>query len=184
MTLAIGTLRRVCTTLLFTAAIGFADDAIFKADFLWHIDDTEKKLTALANAIPAAKYSWRPQDGVMSVSEVFTHFAMSFYNVPSFAGVKIPAGVEPNSLMKNVTDKPKVMEEMKKAFAHLRLAVQTIPTEDFPKKIKLFDKVPTTVQGMYTIILGHMHEHLGQMIAYARTNGVVPPWSEPAPARP
>ena len=36
----------------------------------------------------------------------------------------------------------------------------------------------TTHRGVLVTVLSHLHEHLGQSVAYARMNGVVPPWSQ------
>jgi uncharacterized damage-inducible protein DinB len=48
---------------------------------------------------------------------------------------------------------------------------------DLDATVELFGQERTKAQVVY--LLGtHYHEHLGQSIAYARSIGVVPPWSK------
>ena len=125
--------------------------------------------------MPQEKYAWRPVTGVRSVSEVFVHIAGANYMLPSFTGVKPPAGIS-RDMEKTVTDKAKVVELLKQSFEHIRGAATGVADADLDKEIKMFGR-PFTVRSAYFLMANHMHEHLGQAIAYARTNGVVPPWS-------
>jgi len=146
-----------------------------RALFLQQLSDVEKKMNSLAQAVPAEKYSWRPVAGVRSISEVFTHVAGANYLFPSIAGVKPPEGIDRN-MEKTVIEKSKVQEALKQSFEHARKAVQGLSDADMAKEIKFFGR-PSTVEALIFIMANHMHEHLGQAIAYARVNGVVPPWS-------
>src|SRR5216684_731238 len=143
--------------------------------FLKQLADVEKKMNSLAQAMPAEKYSWRPAEGVRSVSEVFVHVAGANYLFPSMAGVKPPAGIDRN-MEKTITEKAKVQEALKKSFEHAREAVTGLSDADMSRAIKMFGR-DATVEGLLFTMANHMHEHLGQAIAYARVNGVVPPWS-------
>jgi uncharacterized damage-inducible protein DinB len=143
--------------------------------FQKQLADVEKKMNSLAQAMPAEKYSWRPAEGVRSVSEVFVHVASANYLFPSMAGVKPPAGIDRN-MEKTITEKAKVQEALKKSFDHAREAVTGLSDADMSRAIKMFGR-DSTVEGLLFIMANHMHEHLGQAIAYARVNGVVPPWS-------
>lgn len=147
----------------------------FRDLFLDQLKDTETKFVSLAEAMPQEKYAWRPGEGVRSVSEVYMHIAGANYFLPNFMGVKPPAGI--NQGMQKITDKAKVIETLKDSFAHVREAVTNMPDSDLAKTTKLFGH-ETTYEGVLFLIANHMHEHLGQSIAYARTNGVVPPWSK------
>ena len=153
----------------------------FKTDLLASIDDAGKKLVDLAQAVPAEKYSWRPAEGVRSFSEVFMHVVAGNYLIPSFMGVPRPEGVDRNIETK-VTDKAKVVEWLQKSIADLKKVVETTPDADLDKKVKFFGS-ERTERGLLIIVCSHMHEHLGQSIAYARMNKIVPPWSE-TPATP
>lgn len=143
--------------------------------FLNQLADVEKKMNSLAQAVPAEKYSWRPAAGVRSISEVFMHVAGANYLFPSMAGVKPPEGIDRN-MEKTVTEKSKVQDALKQSFEHARKAVQGLSDADMAKEIKFFGR-PSTVEALIFTMANHMHEHLGQSIAYARVNGVVPPWS-------
>jgi uncharacterized damage-inducible protein DinB len=146
-----------------------------RADWKQNLDDAQKKILSLAEAIPAEKYSWRPADGVRSVSEVFVHIAGGNYFLPTFVGVNPPPGFSRDA-EKTITDKAKVIELLKQSYEHVRAAFDKSPDADMEKSVDFFGQ-KFTQRGIFLLVLTHNHEHLGQAIAYARTNGVVPPWS-------
>jgi uncharacterized damage-inducible protein DinB len=146
----------------------------FRAEFVRDLDDVQKKIIDLAAAVPAEKYSWRPAEGVRSVSEVYMHIAGGNYFLGTFLGAKPPADM-PKDIEK-ITDKQEVLNELRKSFDHVRAIVGNISDEDLEKSVNMFGNT-TTERGVYVTMLNHLHEHLGQSIAYARINGVVPPWS-------
>jgi uncharacterized damage-inducible protein DinB len=158
-----------------SAARAQAPTSGFRAEFLAQQDGVEKELLGLAEATPADKFSWRPAEGVRSVSEVYMHLVGADYLLPSFAGTKVPEGISP-TMEKTVTEKTAVIAEMKKAFAHLRAAIAATPDADLDKPVKYFGR-ESTVRGLYLTVALHEHEHLGQSIAYSRMNGIVPPWT-------
>jgi uncharacterized damage-inducible protein DinB len=147
----------------------------FKAEFFTDLDEVQKKITDLAAAVPADKYAWRPAEGVRSVSEVYMHIAGANYFLATFLGVQPPATM-PKDIEK-ITDKQKVLVELQKSFEHLRGVAKTMNPADLDKPVTMFGN-PTTQRGVYSTIMNHLHEHLGQSIAYARINGIVPPWSK------
>jgi uncharacterized damage-inducible protein DinB len=147
----------------------------FRGEFLWLLKDAEEKFFALAQAFPEELYGWRPMNGVRSPSEVFVHVAVSSYTIPAAAGVKSPLG-NVRDLEKTMTAKAKVIEFLKNSFAHLRKAVVALRDQDLNKSAKVITE-ETTVRGVFFLTATHMHEHLGQLIAYARENHIVPPWS-------
>jgi len=155
----------------------------FRAEFTAEVDSVGKKLVDLANAMPEAKYGWRPAPGIRSVSEVYVHVAGANYLLPSFMGVKVPEGIS-RDMEKTVTDKAKVIETLKKSLENLKSMAANVSDADLDKKVKFFGR-EMTERALMMVMLNHMHEHLGQSIAYARTNGVAPPWSEgEAPPKP
>jgi len=147
----------------------------FKGEFFADLDDVQKKITNLAGAVPAEKYAWRPAEGVRSVSEVYMHVAGANYFLATFLGVQPPAAM-PKDIEK-ITDKQKVLAELQKSFDHLRGIAKNMTPADLDKPVTMFGQA-TTQRGVYSTILNHLHEHLGQSIAYARMNGVTPPWSK------
>ena len=147
-----------------------------RESILFQIDEASKKLMSLAEAMPAEKYTWRPGEGVRSVGEVYNHVAAANYFLPTFWGGKVPAGVDPRTLEKDGGDKAKTIDTLKKSFDSLRQEIQAVPEADLGRKIKMFGQ-DATVRDAMMVLSSHAHEHLGQSIAYARMNGVVPPWS-------
>jgi uncharacterized damage-inducible protein DinB len=147
-----------------------------KAETLRLIDDAEKKLVALAEATPAEKYGWRPAEKVRSTGEVFLHVAGGNYFLASLAGTKPPEGINMREIEKEAGDKAKVIDALKKSFAHVRKVIESTSDADLDKTVKVFDH-DGTVREVLLIIATHAHEHLGQAIAYARSNGITPPWS-------
>ena len=164
-----------CSSAALNAQTTAAKTPGFRDLFLEQLKDVETKVVGLAEAMPQEKYTWRPEQGVRSVAEVFTHIAGANYFLPSFIGVKAPSTVTP--AMSKETDKAKVVAALKDSFAHVREAVENMSDADLSKPAKLFGH-ETSYEGVLFLIANHMHEHLGQSIAYARTNGVTPPWSK------
>jgi uncharacterized damage-inducible protein DinB len=144
----------------------------FKAEFFVNLDDLEEKYLSLAEETPANKFTWRPGKDIRSISEVYMHIAGSNYFIPTFLGAEARRGN--SDLEKTVTRKADVILELRRSFDHLRAAANNAGDLDAP--VKLFGN-QTTRRGVLMTILNHLHEHLGQQIAYARMNGVVPPWS-------
>jgi uncharacterized damage-inducible protein DinB len=148
-----------------------------QAEFLNELKIQEDKFIALAQAIPADKYTWRPAEGVRSISEVFMHVAAANYNLTKVLGVPPPAGFKVQGYDKSTTEKAKVIEALKGAFDHMRQAVLNMPDSDVEKQVDWFG-AKSTYRGVMLFIIRHNAEHLGQSIAYARMIGIVPPWTE------
>ena len=146
----------------------------FRAEFLRILEDTEKKMVSLAEAIPQDKYSWRPMEGVRSVSEVYMHMALSNFRLPQFLGMKAPVEISPE--MEKITDKAKVVEMLRQSFQHVRQAATNTPEADWNKTVTFSGRNINTGEAFIRAAFG-MREHLGQSIAYARMNRVVPPWT-------
>jgi uncharacterized damage-inducible protein DinB len=152
-----------------------ASDA--KADIVRSLDDAQQKLLQLAEAMPAEKYSWRPGEGVRSVGEVFAHVSSANYFLPTLWGGKMAAGVDPRGFDKEAGDKAKTIDTLKKSFDSVKQAIGALSDADLARTVKIFDH-DGSVRDVVLILATHAHEHLGQSIAYARMNGVVPPWSK------
>jgi uncharacterized damage-inducible protein DinB len=150
-----------------------------RAEFLERIGYYEQRYTRLAEAVPAEKYSWRPGEGVRSIGEVYTHIAAANYGVARAFGLQPPTGFDFKALAAASGDKAKVAQLLKESFAQLRQAVLATNESDMDKPQKMFGR-DTTVRGAFMMVIGHFGEHLGQSIAYARVNGIVPPWTEEA----
>lgn len=151
-----------------------------KGEIIRSIEAAEHHLVALAERFPQEKYGWHPE-GARSTSEVFMHIAAGNYGYAKVMGTPPPEGTT-GAVLSKITEKAKVVETLKASFAHLKTAIQDAP--DVEKAIKLYGRDATVREAMI-VAAAHCHEHLGQLIAYARVNGIVPPWSEEQPpARP
>ena len=150
--------------------------SVLRADFLKMLDTAEKKVVGLAEATPQEKYSFRPGEGVRSTGEVFVHIGGANFFLPKFIGIKPPDSLS-NDAEKTITEKAKVIEFVKAGFSHLRKGVEQLPEADYTKPVKFFGN-DSTVQGVLFRMANHLHEHLGQSIAYARMSGITPPWSK------
>jgi uncharacterized damage-inducible protein DinB len=147
-----------------------------RSEILRQIEDAQKKLIALAEAMPAEKYAWRPGEGVRSTGEVFAHVAGGNLFLPTFWGAKMPEGVNPREFEKEGGDKAKTIDTLKKSFDHVHQVIEAVPDSDLDRTVQFFGQ-EGSVRTVMMILASHAHEHLGQSIAYARMNGVVPPWS-------
>lgn len=148
-----------------------------RAEFLAELAYYEERYTRLAEAVPAEKYGWRPAEGVRSIGEVYAHIVAANYGIPRAFGTQPPAGFDPKAVNAAANDKAKVVQGLKDSFEHFRQAVLALSDADSDKAMKLFGR-QTTQRGAFIMITGHTGEHLGQSIAYARMNGIVPPWTE------
>jgi uncharacterized damage-inducible protein DinB len=150
----------------------------YRAEFLREFADLESKYVRLAEKMPAEKYTWRPAEGVRSVSEVFLHMATANFGLARRLGAALPAGFQPQGFEKSTTDKAQVIDQLKKSFEHMRSAALKASDADADKTMPWFTGGTITQRGFLVFVVRHAGEHLGQSIAYARVNGVVPPWSE------
>ena len=141
-----------------------------------------RQLLALAEAIPAEKYGWRPAPGVRSVSEVFMHIAIANFYLLSITGPKMPAEINSDEMEETVKSKPEVIGYLERSLNAVKEARAHLKPGDLQRKVFIQGKT-VDVDGMYLRIIVHDNEHMGQLVAYARMNGIVPPWSKPAISR-
>lgn len=136
----------------------------------------EGRITSLADAIPEDKYSWRPAEGVRSTSEQLVHILSAGYGITSMMGPKKPDFIN-EELEKTLTGKKDILKELKASFTAVTKFLKSYDTANYDKIVKTpFGAYPE--RAMILILNNHYHEHLGNLIAYARINGVTPPWSE------
>lgn len=154
-----------------------AQPADFAEEWRGQFEASAQKFVALAESMPAEAYDWRPADGVMSVAEVFMHVARYNYAYPDQnMGHPAPADVAYEELQGVVDDKERVVPVLAASMDHVRAVAGAMDAAEWRAETELYGR---TV-GEWAVLLQlvtHMNEHLGQSIAYARMNGVVPPWS-------
>jgi uncharacterized damage-inducible protein DinB len=151
----------------------------FQADAAGVISHTQKEMVSLAGAVPQNKFTWRPAKGVRSVAEVYLHAAGSAYWFGKQLGFQVPADVEAKmkDFEKSTTDKAKIEKALSDSFEWFTSNVKQMPDAELTKTVSLMGH-DLTKRAVIMICLAHYEEHLGQSIAYARSNGVVPPWSK------
>ena len=154
------------------------DAAAVKAAFAADLTTMHDKFLGLANAFPADKYTWRPMDGVRSVSEVLMLIASEWYGfVPTGLGGKGALAREDAQKLPGVTDKAQVLDHLNKSWTHAKAQLDAADPATLTAKRRVMG-TDKNIAEIATAIGGDLHEHLGQMIAYARTNKIVPPWSK------
>jgi uncharacterized damage-inducible protein DinB len=147
-----------------------------KAQSLQDLDDMHKKFVRLAEATPAEKFTWRPADGTRSVSEAFLHVAAMNFGMPAAIGATPAPGYNKDGFEKSTTDKAAVIARLNKSFDYVHAYVDSMTNADFAKPELKFGPEANAGDIIY-LIVSDDHEHLGQSVAYARVNGIVPPWT-------
>jgi uncharacterized damage-inducible protein DinB len=148
------------------------------------VNQAQKKMIDLANAIPESAYSWRPSAGTRTVGEVLLHVASDNYYIPIAMGKPAPAASGITSDIKTVgayesrkLTKAQIVAELEASYKHLHEGMGLTTDANASETIKFFGQDWSRMRAM-TLTVTHLHEHLGQLIAYARSNNVKPPWSQ------
>jgi uncharacterized damage-inducible protein DinB len=147
-----------------------------KGQSLADLQVVQKKFVDLANAIPADKLNWRPSADSRSFAEVFLHVAGERYGILSLMGTTPPAGFDRKTFEKSTTDKARIVEELNKSWEFTQKAINGMSNADFARMIPKLGPQANAGDVVY-ILVSDAHEHLGQTVAYARENGIVPPWT-------
>lgn len=148
----------------------------YRDEFLQHFARSSGKIMALAEAVPEDLYEWSPMEGVMHVAQVYMHLARyNFMYLDTSLGIPVPDGIELSEL-ESITDKRRVLEIYERSTDHVRESVARMTEEDLTAPTMLYGR---EVAGWAVLfqLLSHMNEHVGQSVAYARMNRIVPPWS-------
>jgi uncharacterized damage-inducible protein DinB len=172
--------RPALVALFFVLVLGksFAQDPL---DGLWQGYDGEwrhvsQQLIALAEATPEKNFSWRPAPGVRSTSEVYMHIVIANFYLLSVTGPKMPPELTLDS-EKNIDSEAEVISWLKRSLEAVKEAHTAEAPGDMARKVKVEGR-DSTVGDMYLRIIVHDNEHMGQLVAYARMTGIVPPWSK------
>lgn len=146
------------------------------------VEIAHEKFTALAEAMPEEEWDWRPMEGVRSVGDVFIHVAADNWFGPALMGIESPPEIGVTTEDATVSGyqqrdltKDEILVEMEASFQHL-LAAMAVTAPRAGEEVSLRGN-PLTIADLWVKLTVHMHEHLGQSVAYARSRGVVPPWS-------
>lgn len=151
--------------------------AAVKAAYLADMEVMRGKFLGLADAFPQDLYMWRPMEGVRSVSEVLMLIASEGYGfAPRALGAEAALSREESQGLSEITDKATVIDHLTRGFAYAQETIEAIDPADLTGSRSMFGRERSSPELML-FVAGDMHEHLGQLIAYARTNRIVPPWS-------
>lgn len=150
-----------------------------KAQSLLDLQAVQKKFVDLANAIPPDKLTWRPSADSRSFAEVFLHVAGERYGILQLMGVTPPEAVDGKALEKSTTDRTQIVAELNKSWAFAQKTIDGMSNAEFAKLLPKLGPQANAGDVVY-ILVADAHEHLGQAVAYARQNGIVPPWTAEA----
>jgi uncharacterized damage-inducible protein DinB len=147
-----------------------------KAQALLDLQGVNKKCVELAQALPGDKLTWRPSSDTRSFAEVFLHVAGERYGFLSMVGATPPAGFKPGQFDKSTTDRDRIVEELNRSWDFTSKTITGISNADFAKLLPKLGPQANEGDVVY-LLVADAHEHLGQLVAYARQNGITPPWT-------
>jgi uncharacterized damage-inducible protein DinB len=148
-----------------------------RGELIGSMNDAGGKIQELATAIPDGKYNWMPSKGVRSAGQVLLHVVAANYLLPSFFGVQPPMSRDELMKLDSQTMEPaKIRQMLKESYAWAAKAISDTPDSDLDTQTDFFG-MKLSKRAMMLVLASHSHEHLGQLIAYARSNNIVPPWT-------
>jgi hypothetical protein len=150
-----------------------------KAQSLLDLERVQKKFVDLANVVPADKLTWQPSADSRSFAEVFLHVAGERYQILALMGATPPAGFDAKTFEKLTTDKARIIEELTRSWEFTHKTINGMSNADFSKLLPKLGPQANAGDVVY-ILVADAHEHLGQVVAYARENSIVPPWTAEA----
>src|SRR5690606_22937497 len=170
------TMKKLITLFLIMGALTLsAQEQMVQSSLKGLISRNQEQIVSLANAFSEEQYDWRPAEGVRSVGEAILHTAQANYFLAGLLGFTAPEDVDMMG-MEKIKGKENILAAFNKSFAFILEKIDEVKPEDFGKEVDLGGNKFNTL-GTLMIILEHSGEHKGQLIAYARSNGVTPPWS-------
>lgn len=159
-----------------TAAQAQSAPTDYRDEFLAHFGRSGMKMAQLSAAVPESLYTWSPGEGVMSIAQVYMHIARyNYLYLDGSLGIPAPDGVDWQNF-ESVTDKATIVAALQASIEHVQRSARALTEADLTGTVTLYGRQKPGWTVLFQL-LSHMNEHVGQSIAYARTNGVVPPWS-------
>lgn len=159
-----------------------------RSQCLSDLEGVHEKFVALAEAVPSEKLGWRPSPDSRSFAEVFLHVAGERYVILGLMGVAVPPEFEPMISQKSTSefersaprDRARILEELRKSWEFTEVTLKNESNSDFSKPLSQPARQKQNGDLVF-LLVADQHEHLGQAVAYARENGIIPPWSGVAP---
>jgi len=162
---------------LFASASTFAQNQV-QTETTNMISFAAGRIMQLADAIPEDKYDWSPGDGVRSVAGVLHHVISTNYFFGTKLGGSLPAGVNMETLEQDLKTKADLSTALKQSTEFIVSTIKNVSSETMSNKVEFPFPGEYTVMTAILIAQSHCDEHLGQLIAYGRMNGIKPPWSQ------
>ncbi|APA63518.1 DinB family protein [Maribacter sp. 1_2014MBL_MicDiv] len=169
-------MKKLLFTLLLTSCISFAQDGLTQSSIQAVLTGNQLQVVQLAEAFPEEKYDWRPAEGISSVGEALLHVAGANYFLASKLGFAPPEDIDIMGLSK-ITGKENIIAALKISNEFVLKNITKVEDGTLDEEVD-FGFMKSNKLGGLLAIMEHNGEHKGQLIAYARTNGVVPPWSK------
>ena len=171
--------------LMLTLSLAAQQPQGLMGDLTKDVSQVQTKIVGLAKAIPAAAYDWKPSSDVRSTGEVFMHVAADNYFLPAAMGIAPPAATGINgkdyktaaAFEQRKMSRDEIIAELDKSFAFLQTSMSGVTDAKLEAPLEIFGQ-KSTGRAMWVSTTTHLHEHLGQLIAYARSNKITPPWSK------
>lgn len=170
-------MKKLSIIFLFAIAFsGYAQDNMTQTTIQGVLTYNQEQVVQLAEAFSEEQYDWRPTEGVNSVGEALMHVAGGNYYLASKMGFAPPEDVDMTNLDK-ITGKDNIIAALKKSNAFVLEKVAMVKKEELAEEVDFGFAKMNKLAGLLSI-MEHNGEHKGQLIAYARSNEVTPPWSE------
>lgn len=172
-------MKKLLTLLLFFPAALFAQEEQKAQDqVMGLVGFYAERVSQLADAIPEDKYDYRPSDKVRTAGEAVMHVASANYWLSMKMGAQLPAGIDLMTFEKSVTGKENIKAALQTSMDFLFASAKNVSEDQLLDDVEFPGGMPMNKRGVMLVALSHVSEHMGQLIAYARANDVVPPWSE------
>jgi uncharacterized damage-inducible protein DinB len=148
-----------------------------RGEMIANMMDAGNKIQEIAGALPDGKFNWKPSKDVRSAGQVFQHVIASNYLFPALIGKTPPMSMDEIMKMDSQTMEPaKVRQMLKESYAWATAAITELPDSELEAEMDFFGNKMTKRAGLL-LLCSHSHEHLGQSIAYLRSNNITPPWT-------
>jgi len=164
----------ICAIL--SVGLTYAQETVAQSTIKGVLMGNQEQVVELAEAFSEEQYSWRPAEGVNSVAEALLHVAVANYYLASKMGFPPPEDVDMMKLNK-IAGKENIIAALKKSNAFIANKIMAVPTQELNEEVDFGFAKMNKMAGVLNM-MEHNGEHKGQLIAYARSNGIVPPWSE------
>lgn len=147
------------------------------------VGSAESEIVSLAEAMPADKYNFAPTQGafqgVRTFGQQVKHLAAVVYLVAAASqGQKPPVDTGGENGPASAINKNQIVAFLKASFAYAHKAALALTPQNEGDQVQSpFGKDQVARAEILDVVGWHSFDHYGQMVVYARMNGVIPPAS-------